>query len=73
MSDDNKPKKGGDMKSIKHSGLKNGSFLSLCVPSSAAVERVFSLLKLCKATNKTEILHDELEGSMLMRVNDVHA
>ena len=48
------------------------SLISLCVPSSAAVERVFSLLKLCKATNKTEILHDELEGSMLMRVNDVH-
>ena len=48
------------------------SLISLCVPSSAAVERVFSLLKLCKATNKTEMLHDELEGSMLMRVNDVH-
>ena len=28
MSDDNKPKKGGDMKFIKHSGLKNGSFLT---------------------------------------------
>ena len=48
------------------------SLISLCVPSSAAVERVFSLLKLCKATNKARMLHDELEGSMLMRVNDVH-
>ena len=28
MSDNNKPKKGGDMKSIKYSGPKNGSFLT---------------------------------------------
>ena len=49
------------------------SLISLCVPSSAAVERVLSLLKLCKAINKVLMLHDELEGSMLMIVNDVHA
>ena len=48
------------------------SLISLCVPSSAAVERVFSLLKLCKVTNKAHMLHDELEGSIMMRINDFH-
>ena len=44
--------------------------ISLCVPSSASVERVFSYLNLCKAKNKGKMLHDELEASMLMRCND---
>ena len=45
--------------------------ISLCVPSSAAVERVFSLLKLCKSKNKGDMLHDEMEASMLLRYNDI--
>ena len=48
------------------------SLIALCVPSSAAVERVFSLLLLCRGKNKNDMLHDELETSMIMRVNDVH-
>ena len=47
------------------------SLISLCVPSSAAVERVFSLLKLCKSKNKYDMLHDEMEVSMLLRYNDI--
>ena len=48
------------------------ALISLCVPSSAVVERFFSLLKLCKAKNKSRMLYDELESSMLMRVNIVN-
>jgi len=47
------------------------SLISLCVPSSAAVERVFSLLKLCKSKNKYDMFHDELEASMMLRYNDI--
>ena len=47
------------------------SMISLCVPSSAAVERVFSLLKLCKSKEKGKMLHDEMEASMLLRYNDI--
>ena len=47
------------------------SLISLCVPSSAAVERVFSLLKPCKIKNKGDMLHDEMEASMLLRYNDI--
>ena len=48
------------------------SLIALCVPSSAADERVFSLLLLYRGKNKNDMLHDELEASMIMRVNDVH-
>ena len=48
------------------------ALISLCVPSSVAVERVFPLLKLFKAKIKGRMLHDELESSMIMRVNDVN-
>ena len=46
------------------------ALIALCVPSPAAVERVFSLLKLCKSNQKFKMLHDEFEASMLLRVND---
>ena len=45
--------------------------IALCVPSSAAVERVFSLLKLCKGKDKGLMSCDELEASMITRVNDL--
>ena len=48
------------------------SLIALCVPSSAAVERVFSHFLLCRGKTKNSMLHDELEASMIMRVNDVH-
>ena len=45
--------------------------ISLCVPSSAAVERVFSQLKLCLSAQRTSLLQDDIETSLLLRVNDV--
>ena len=45
--------------------------IALCVPSSAAVERVFSYLKLCKSKNKYSMLHDEMEAAMFLRYNDI--
>ena len=45
--------------------------ISLCVPSSAAVERVFSQLKLCLSAQRTRLLQDDIETSLLLRVNDV--
>ena len=45
--------------------------IALCVPSSAAVERVFSLLKLCKSKDKYRMLHDEMEAAMFLRYNDI--
>ena len=45
--------------------------ISLCVPSSASVERVFSQLKLCLSAQRNAMLIDELETSLLLRVNDV--
>ena len=55
---------------VFHSWGKLFQLISLCVPSSASVERVFSLLKLCKSDSKEKMLHDELEASLLMRFND---
>ena len=45
--------------------------IALCTPSSAAVERVFSQLKLCLSSQRFRILQDELETSLVLRVNDV--
>ena len=45
--------------------------VALCVPSSAAVERVFSQLKLCLSEQRSTMLQDEIESSLLLRVNDV--
>ena len=45
--------------------------VALCVPSSAAVERVFSQLKLCLSDQRSRILQDEIETSLLLRVNNV--
>ena len=46
-------------------------FVSLCVPSSIAVERVFSQLKLYLSAQRTRHLQDNIETSLLLRVNDV--
>ena len=45
--------------------------IALCCPSSAAAERVFSLLKLCLSKLKQNKLGDDVESSMLMRGNDI--
>ena len=43
---------------------------SLCSPSSAAAERVFSLLKLVLSKQDFRKLGDLIETSLLLRVND---
>ena len=45
--------------------------IALCVPSSASVERVFSQLKLCLSAQRNAMLIDEIETSLILRVNDV--
>ena len=45
--------------------------IALCVPSSAAVERVFSQLKLCLSAQRARLLQDEVETSLILRINDV--
>ena len=45
--------------------------VALCVPSSAAVERVFSQLKLCLSEQRSTMLQDGIGSSLLSRVNDV--
>ena len=45
--------------------------IALCVPSSAAVERVFSQLKLCLSAQRSKLLQDEVETSLILRINDV--
>ena len=45
--------------------------IALCVPSSASVERVFSQLKLCLSAQRNAMLVDEIETSLILRVNDV--
>ena len=45
--------------------------VALCVPSSAAVERVSSQLKLCLSEQRSTMLQDEIESSLLLRVNDI--
>ena len=45
--------------------------IALCVPSSAAIERVFSQLKLCLSAQRAKLLQDEVETSLILRINDV--
>ena len=55
---------------VFHSWGKLFQLISLCVLSSALVERYFSLLKFYKSDSKEKMIHDELEASLLMRFND---
>lgn len=43
----------------------------ICSPSSASAERIFSQLKLCLRDQRECMLHDAVEGSMLLSCNDV--
>ena len=45
--------------------------IALCCPSSAAAERVFSLLKLVLNDMTQSQLPDKVEASMLLQVNDI--
>ena len=45
--------------------------VALCVPSSSAVERVFSQLKLCLSEQRSTMLQDKIESSLLLRFNVV--
>ena len=45
--------------------------ISLCTPSSATVEILFSQLKLCLSSQRTSMLQDEIGTSLVLRVNDV--
>ena len=44
--------------------------IALCSPSSAAAERIFSLLKVCLREQRTNTLTDSVEASMLLHRND---
>ena len=69
-SNRNKQELGVPFFKVFHSWGKLFQLISLCVLSSALVERYFSLLEFYKSDSKEKMIHDELEASLLMRFND---